>query len=76
MNRLEVDPVGDAGLEIDEHVLGHGVAVGKSQAVELGEATTARSSALFRTDSSSSGSSSNVASVCPARVAGRAPCRR
>jgi hypothetical protein len=37
MNGLEVEPVGDAGLEIDDHVVGHGVAVGKSQAMELGE---------------------------------------
>ena len=37
MNGLEVEPVGDAGLEINEYVLGHGVAVGKSQAVELGQ---------------------------------------
>ena len=37
MNGLEVEPVGDAGLEVDQHVLGHGVAVGESQAMELGE---------------------------------------
>ena len=37
MNGLEVEPVGDLGLEVDQHVLGHGVPVGKSQVMELGE---------------------------------------
>ncbi len=37
MNGLEVEPVGNSGLEIDQHVLGHGVPVGKSQVMELGE---------------------------------------
>ena len=37
MNGLEVEPVGDSGLEVDQHVLGHGVPVGESQVMELGE---------------------------------------
>ena len=37
MNGLEVEPVGDSGLEVDQHVLGHGVPVGESEAMELGE---------------------------------------
>ena len=37
MNGLKVEPVGDLGLEVDQHVLGHGVPVGKSQVMELGE---------------------------------------
>ncbi|MGH7575361.1 MAG: hypothetical protein ACREM1_09595, partial [Longimicrobiales bacterium] len=37
MNSLEVEPVADAGLEVDEHILGHRVAVSESQAMELGE---------------------------------------
>ena len=37
MNGLEVEPAGDSSLEIDHHVLGHGVAVGESEAMELGE---------------------------------------
>ena len=68
MNGLEVEPVGDSGLEVDHHVLGHGVAVGESSAWNSARATTASSMALFRTDSSSSGSSSNVASVSPAQA--------
>jgi hypothetical protein len=37
MNRLEVEPPGDAGLEIDQHVLGHGVPVGEFPLMEPGE---------------------------------------
>ena len=37
MNGLEVEPVGGSGLEVDQHVLGHGVSVGESQAMELGK---------------------------------------
>src|SRR5688500_19504698 len=37
MNRLEVEPVRRAGLELNEHVLRHGVTMGKSQTMELGQ---------------------------------------
>jgi hypothetical protein len=37
VNGLEVEPVGDSGLEVDHHVLGHGICVGESQVMELGE---------------------------------------
>mgnify|MGYP006144898875 CR=1 FL=1 len=35
MHGLDVEPVGDAGLEVDHHVLGHRVAVGEAEAMEL-----------------------------------------
>ena len=38
MNGLEVEPARDSGLEVDEHVLGHGVAVRQSEPMECGEA--------------------------------------
>ena len=37
VNGLEVEPVGNAGLEIDQDVFRHRVTVGESQAMELGE---------------------------------------
>src|SRR5688572_19254989 len=37
MNRLEVEPAGDSSLEVDHHVLRHGVSVGKTTAMELDE---------------------------------------
>ena len=37
MDGLEVEPVCDAGLEVDHDVFSHGVAVGKSPGVEIGE---------------------------------------
>ena len=37
MHGLEVEPLGDADLEVDHHVLCHGVPVGKSSGVEVGE---------------------------------------
>ena len=37
MNRLEVEPAGDSGVTIDEHVLGHRVRVRKSLPMELHE---------------------------------------
>ncbi len=37
MNGLEVEPVGDSSIEVDHDVLGHGVTVRESTAMELGE---------------------------------------
>ena len=37
VNRLEVEPVRDSSLEIDHHVLRHGVAMGESEEMHLAE---------------------------------------
>ena len=37
MHGLEVEPVRDSGLEVDQHVLRHGVPVSESQVMELGK---------------------------------------
>src|SRR5688572_7910624 len=37
MNRLEVEPVGGAGLQIDQDVLRHRVGVGEPQVMQLAE---------------------------------------
>ena len=37
MNGLEVEPASDSSLDIDHDVLGHGVTVGQSGPMELGE---------------------------------------
>jgi hypothetical protein len=37
VNRLEVEPAGCARREIEQHVLGHGIAMGESLRMALGK---------------------------------------